>query len=107
MMPNDDSADDELGQVGDQWVLPQLLGRQIATWRLPLGLACYCDEERDGDADQRQRLGQRETDPHVRGDPARGLGCRAMASMACPKTRPMPMPGPDRGQAVGQRPEVN
>src|SRR5262245_28339568 len=65
------------------------------------------DEERDGDADQRQRLGQRETDPHVGGDPARGLRLPCHGLDGVPEDQADADARPDRGQAVGERPEVN
>src|SRR5499426_4037533 len=63
-----DRADNELGQVGNQRVL-QLFGRNGRHGGYP-SVWVLLDEERDSDADQRQRLSQREADPHVRGDPA-------------------------------------
>src|SRR5262249_22152772 len=89
-----DCADDELCQVGDQWVL-QLFGRYIqhggylSVWR-------YLVLRKNGTAMPISASASVSAKPIHMKVVIRlvASGCRAMASMACPKTRPMPMPGP-------------
>src|SRR5262252_299751 len=63
------------------------------------------EEEGDGDADQRQRFGQCETDPHVGGDPARGLRLPGHGLDGVPEDQADADARPDRGQTVGDLPQ--
>src|SRR6201987_6195547 len=52
-------------------------GSVILACPFPVWPQSGCEDERRHKADQGQRLGQREADPHVKGDPAGRLGLAA------------------------------
>src|SRR6266851_718788 len=88
-----DRADDQLGQVGDERVLRSAL-RQMQHARLPLGPRSQV--MKNGTAMPISASASVSAKPihiYVVIMPA-ASGWRAIASMAWPKTRPMPMPGP-------------
>src|ERR1700684_4357767 len=81
-----------------------------ARWNMedtPWGFRLLGNEERDGDTDQRERLGECEADPHVSGDPAGRLGLAGHGLDRVPEHQADADAGADGREAVDEFPQAD